>query len=110
MWGEDGSIYFVPNVYVPVSRIPAAGGVAQPVTTILMDAGEVQHRWPELLPGGKVLLYVAGLGSAWVEALIVAQLPVPELRLRGPFAGRSFRRLPVRGVGAPGDLPAPGER
>jgi len=73
VWGEDGSIYFVPNVYVPISRIPAHGGVAQPVTTILKDAGEVQHRWPELLPGGKVLLYVVGLGTAWDEALIVAQ-------------------------------------
>jgi serine/threonine-protein kinase len=73
VWGEDGSIYFVPNTYVPISRMPAAGGAAQPVTAIRTTEGEVQHRWPELLPGGKVLLYVIGLGGEWDEATIVAQ-------------------------------------
>ncbi len=69
----DGSILFVPNQYVPVSRIPAAGGAVQAVTTIHSDEGELQHRWPELLPGGKVLLYAVGYGEDWDEATIVAE-------------------------------------
>ena len=73
VWGEDGSIYFVPSAYAPISRIPATGGAAQPITTIRTAEGEVQHRWPELLPGGKVLLYVIGLGGEWDDATIVAQ-------------------------------------
>jgi hypothetical protein len=94
VWGEDGSIYFVPNISVGVSRIPAKGGTLQPVTTILKDAGEVQHRWPEMLPGGKVLLYAAGLGTEWDDALIVAQ------RLHS-----GERTVLVRGGTAPRYLP-----
>ena len=73
VWADDGSILFVPNQYVPVSRIPAAGGAVQAVTTIRTDEGELQHRWPELLPGGKVLLYAVGYGEDWDEATIVAE-------------------------------------
>ncbi|MFI5026381.1 MAG: protein kinase [Solirubrobacterales bacterium] len=73
VWGEDGSIYFVPSAYAPISRIPATGGAAQVITTIRKAEGEVQHRWPELLPDGKVVLYVIGLGGEWDDATIVAQ-------------------------------------
>jgi eukaryotic-like serine/threonine-protein kinase len=73
VWGEDGSIYFVPSAYAPISRIPATGGAAQSITTIRKAEGEVQHRWPDLLPDGKVVLYVIGLGGEWDDATIVAQ-------------------------------------
>ena len=72
-WGEDGSIYFVPNVYVPISRISAEGGAVVPVTRIRAKEGEQQHRWPEVLPGGKLILYAIGSGGDWDEATIVAE-------------------------------------
>ncbi len=72
-WGEDGSIYFVPNMYVPIYRVSADGGAAAPVTRIRTKEGEQLHRWPELLPGGKVLLYAIGKGADWDEATIVAE-------------------------------------
>jgi len=73
VWGDDGTIYFVPNIYVPIARIPAGGGTAEPATTIRLEAGEQQHRWPDLLPGGKVLLYAVGSGDDWDDATIVAE-------------------------------------
>jgi serine/threonine-protein kinase len=72
-WGNDGSIYFVPNVYVPISRIPADGGPIQPVTKIRTQEGEQQHRWPDVLPGGKAIVYTVGSGADWDEATIVAE-------------------------------------
>ncbi len=72
-WGEDGSIYFIPNMYVPISRIPADGGPAKTVTKIRTNEGEQLHRWPELLPGGKVILYAIGYGTDWDQATIVAE-------------------------------------
>ncbi len=72
-WGEDGSIYFVPNVYVPVSRLQADGSAISAVTRIRTKDGEQQHRWPELLPGGKVILYAIGSGADWDDATIVAE-------------------------------------
>jgi len=73
VWASDGSIYFVPDLYVPISRIPAAGGVPHPVTKIRAAEGELQHRWPDVLPDGKVLLYTVGHGADWDEATIVAE-------------------------------------
>jgi serine/threonine-protein kinase len=73
VWGDDGAIYWVPNLYVPILRIPAEGGVARPVTRIDTAAGEMLHRWPDLLPGDKVLLYTIGYGGEWDDATIVAQ-------------------------------------
>ena len=37
--------------------MPVAGGVAEPVTTLASDPEEIDHRWPELLPGGTALLF-----------------------------------------------------
>ncbi len=73
VWGDDGNIYFVPSSYLPISRVPAAGGTVQPVTQIRKEEGELQHRWPELVPGSKVLLYAVGYGGDWDEAAIVAE-------------------------------------
>jgi eukaryotic-like serine/threonine-protein kinase len=72
-WGTDGSIYFVPNVYVPISKISAAGGPIQPVTKIRTEEGEQQHRWPDVLPGGKAIVYTVGSGADWDDATIVAE-------------------------------------
>ena len=94
-WGEDGSIYFVPNMYVPISRISAAGGVPQPVTKIRTADGEQLHRWPELLPGGKVLLYVIGSGGEWDDATIVAEHLATGARTVLVKGGTTPRYLPT---------------
>ena len=73
VWGDDGYVYFVPSSYLPISRVPAAGGAAQAVTKIRTDEGELQHRWPEVVPGSKVLLYAVGYGGNWDDAAIVAE-------------------------------------
>ncbi len=39
-------------------QVPDTGGTPQPLTRF--GRGEVSHRWPEFLPGGKALLFAAG--------------------------------------------------
>lgn len=73
VWADDGSIYFVPTYYVPVARVSSAGGPPKNVTRVRAAEGEQQHRWPELLPGGRVLLYTVGFGGDWDDATIVAE-------------------------------------
>ncbi|HTY43312.1 MAG TPA: protein kinase [Thermoanaerobaculia bacterium] len=81
-WGADGSIYFTPDLYGGISRVSAEGGQAQIVTK--PAAGERTHRWPEVLPGGRGLVY-AVLGrsaKSWDDAEIVLQrLDAPERRV-----------------------------
>jgi Tol biopolymer transport system component len=54
-WGEDGTIVFTPDQKTALSRVSSAGGTPQPVTSL--DAGEQTQRWPQLLSGGKAVLY-----------------------------------------------------
>ena len=57
-WGEDGNIIAALNNTGGLSRIPSAGGPPTPVTDL--QSGEVTHRWPQILPGGKAVLFTAG--------------------------------------------------
>ena len=69
-WGEDGNIIAAVDIF-GLSRIPSAGGAPTPVTKLA--PGEVVHRWPQVLPGRKAVIFSAyssmyGLDSATVEA------------------------------------------
>jgi Periplasmic component of the Tol biopolymer transport system len=59
-WGDDGTIVFAPTVNSPLFRIPAAGGEPRPLTTLDAAGRERTHRWPEILPGGKTVLFTVG--------------------------------------------------
>ncbi len=56
-WGEDGNIIASVRPNGPLSSIPSAGGTLTPVTQLA--AGELAHRWPQILPGGKAVLFTA---------------------------------------------------
>jgi serine/threonine-protein kinase len=57
-WGEDGNIVAALNSQnTALTRIPSAGGSPTPVTKL--RPGEVTHRWPQVLPGGKAILFTA---------------------------------------------------
>jgi len=74
-WGADDHIVFVDGIRAPVSRVPASGGEARHVTTLDGDRGESSHRFPEVLPGGRTVIFTAGppVDGPWHEADIVAQ-------------------------------------
>jgi serine/threonine-protein kinase len=59
-WGDDGYIYFTPAFVGGIVRVAESGGKLEAVTTPDEKTGERTHRWPELLPGGKALLYTLG--------------------------------------------------
>ena len=91
-WGEDGTIVFAPDIApgTPLLRIPAAGGKPEPLTT--MVGSEVTHRWPQVLPGGRALLYTAHDDTRGYDAanLAIQPLPtgVPRIVLQGGYHGR----------------------
>jgi len=72
-WGDDGNVYFVPNIRSVVLRVSSEGGTPQPVTKFDDSRHEVTHRYPHLMPGGKTVLYTASSrGGNYNEADIVA--------------------------------------
>jgi Tol biopolymer transport system component len=67
-WGEDGNIIASLDNGV-LSRIPSAGGAPTPVTELAQ--GERTQRYPQILPGGKAVLFTSSAtGNAWDGASI----------------------------------------
>ncbi len=99
-WTEDGTIIFTPNSgNGGLWRVPAAGGTAERLTT--PAPGEATHRWPQVLPSGRAVLYTvsAVIGNSTNAWLAVQPLPTGTQHIvqRGGFYGRY---LPS-GLGSP---------
>jgi serine/threonine-protein kinase len=55
-WAPDGRIYFGAG-YAGLLAVPAAGGI--PVTLTTPRPGEGYHAWPQILPGGRHIVFTA---------------------------------------------------
>jgi serine/threonine-protein kinase len=73
VWGPDNTITFAPTGSSGLLQVPASGGAPREVTKLDSEKGEFSHRWPDLLPGGKTLLFTVGTGGSWDDAQIVTQ-------------------------------------
>jgi Tol biopolymer transport system component/predicted Ser/Thr protein kinase len=74
-WGEDGNIIASLRVSGGLSRVPSTGGTPTPVTDL--EGEERTHRWPQILPGGKAILFTAenatvGFDDAKIEVVTMA--------------------------------------
>ena len=73
-WSEDGTIVFGGSLTGGLSRVSAQGG--EPVQFTTPAKGELVHRWPTFLPGGREILFaVASDVTNWLGARIAVQLP-----------------------------------
>ena len=61
-WGPDDTIVFVEEGYGGLFRVSANGGEPETLTTLDEGQGEIAHRWPEVLPGGRALLFTSARG------------------------------------------------
>ena len=57
-WGPDGTIVAALDITTGLSRIPEAGGPPQ-LLTKPEEKGELTHRWPQILPDGRTVLFTA---------------------------------------------------
>ena len=74
--------------------IPSAGGAPTPVTELAQ--GEATHRWPQILPGGKAVLFtshtaITGFDGANIEVMTLADHHRKTLQ-----RGGTFGTLPAR--------------
>lgn len=82
-WGPDGTIVVGLSQTSGLFRVKASGGPLEPLTRLDLEAGESSHRWPQVLPGGRwVLFSVLTEGSSWDDAALeVVSLESGERRL-----------------------------
>jgi serine/threonine-protein kinase len=57
-WGEDGTIVAALNSLTFLSQVSAEGG-KPPTPLTELAAEESSHRWPQILPSGKAVLFLA---------------------------------------------------
>jgi eukaryotic-like serine/threonine-protein kinase len=62
-WAPDGTIIFAPSTGSGLYRVSASGGTPMPLTVPDRKKGDVSHRWPEILPDGKALLFTIWAGA-----------------------------------------------
>src|SRR5258708_2960371 len=68
-WGSQGMISFASTLVGALQQVSDVGGAPQELTR--REKGEVSHRWPEFLPGGKAVLFAAGVTNTnWTNAQI----------------------------------------
>lgn len=71
-WGTDGTIVFG-HINRSLSRVSSEGGEPEAVTKLDATNGEISHRFPQILPGGKAVLFTIKLNSiATFDEAIVA--------------------------------------
>ena len=73
-WGSDDRIIFATAARDSgLLRVPLGGGQVEVLTTPDLERGEVDHYWPEILPGGQAVLFTitttGGLQNAQVAVL-----------------------------------------
>ncbi len=56
-WTQDGSIIYTPSYQNGLWQISAAGGTGLQLTEPDTTSGELGHWYPQLLPGGKAILF-----------------------------------------------------
>ena len=69
-WGSDDTIIFATVAPTALWRVAAAGGEPEQLTMPDAEQGELDHRWPEILPGGEAVLFTITPGGAIENAQI----------------------------------------
>jgi len=107
-WGRDGNIIFG-AIEGGLSRVSAAGGKPEVLTTPDLKKGEGAHRWPHILPGGEAVLFTIGdagsgrLGGNYDDAKI-AVLSLKTRQQRVLIEGGTSPRYVPGTAGATGHM------
>ncbi len=87
-WGEEGNIIVALNNIGVLSRIPPAGG--SPVALTELALGELTHRWPEVLPGAKAVLFTANATLAAFDSANIEVMSLGDRRWKTLVRGGTF--------------------
>jgi WD40 repeat protein len=88
-WSTDGYMLLVPALSTGLHRMPDTGGTMEQITFPSKD-GDVTHRWPQFLPGGKIVLFTASpqagdYDEASIKTLNLATGQVKTVQTGGYF-------------------------
>ena len=96
-WLADDTIVFTPDPASGLFRVPATGGEPQPLTTLDEKRGEVTHRWPQALPGGKQVLFTSHVGKPNFDTASLEVVSVATGERKVVYQGGSYGRYATTG-------------
>ena len=93
-WGDDGTIVFGDQPESGLKRVPSSGGVPEQLTTILDEERGNDHRYPQLLPGSRAMLFAVGTGPEDFSHIVALDLRTGARKtiVAGSFA---FKYVPT---------------
>jgi Tol biopolymer transport system component len=93
-WGEDGRIAFSPKFNGALLVISETGGEVTPLTRLDSSRGERAHLYPQILPGGRGVLFTVRRGRDFTEAGVsdIAVLEPSTGKWKTVLEGASFAR------------------
>jgi serine/threonine-protein kinase len=92
-WAPGGTIVFSPTQTSGLRRMPDSGGAASELTSLDAKAAEVSHRWPEVLPGGRWVLYTVGVEETAYDEARLEAVSLETGERRPVVANASFGRF-----------------
>jgi serine/threonine-protein kinase len=97
-WTPGGEVVFTPTEVSGLSVVSDVGGTPRPVTALDVAAGDGAHRWPQVLPDGRAVLFTVQSWSRETSYAVVADLGTGARRTVLEDAG--FTRYVPAGPGA----------
>ena len=92
-WGPDGAIIFTRDaLFAGLSRVRVEGGPVETLTVPDPQKGELSHRWPQLLPGGKAVLFTIHMLSGRQDEGQIATLSLDSGERRIVLQGGTYGR------------------
>ena len=95
-WGDDGNIVAALDQQAGLSLVPAEGGRPVALTNLDLEKGETTHRWPQVLPGSRAVLFTTSTAYGHYDEADVAVVTAKDHRIRSLLsqAGSYPRYLP----------------
>jgi serine/threonine-protein kinase len=91
-WGDDDSIVFAAGNREGLSKVSSAGGKPQPLTTLNQQAGEVTHRWPQVLPGSKDVIFTDHTSGSQFDDANIAVYSAVSGKVKTLLHGGAYAR------------------
>ena len=70
-WGDDGRIVVGTQQESGLFRVAATGGPLEPLTVPTTEDAGNDHRWPQVLPGGRGVIFTVGTGPEETARIVV---------------------------------------
>jgi Tol biopolymer transport system component len=99
-WAPDNTIVFA-QPGSGLMRVSADGGTPQPITALTVDRSETGHDWPQILPGGRNVLFTIVIGNDNGVGVGVAPIEGGDVRV---VAARRELGVDAAPLLPPGDL------